>query len=53
MRTENLEPELERRLAVIEAQDGLGADFDLMAWIALIALGVVLPAIVLLLGGLA
>ena len=53
MGTETLEPELERRLALIEAQDSLSADFDLTAWIALIALGVVLPVILLLVGGLA
>lgn len=41
--------ELERRVRRLEAQD-CGADFDGMAWFWLIALGVIVPVVLLLMG---
>lgn len=50
MKTGQLEPELERRVALLENPDNQGKDYDGAAWLALILLGVALPIIALLIG---
>jgi hypothetical protein len=42
-------PELEKRLAAVEAH-GRGADFDTASWVWMMMLGVLLPALLLLVG---
>ncbi|WP_413870521.1 hypothetical protein [Albidovulum sp.] len=50
MAQEKLHPELERRLRLLEEPKNQGQDYDGLAWMALIGLGVVLPVIALLIG---
>lgn len=47
MATERLNPELERRLKVLENPAEQGEDFDGASWFWLIVLGIILPVIVL------
>jgi hypothetical protein len=46
--TEPLPAELEERIAALEAQREVGADFDAVSWFWLIVLGVLLPVVLLL-----
>lgn len=48
--TERLNPELERRLKALENPAEQGEDYDATSWLWLIALGLVLPVIVLIWG---
>ncbi|MEI2806320.1 hypothetical protein [Albidovulum sp.] len=50
MAQEKLHPELERRLQLLEEPQNQGQDYDGLAWLALIGLGIVLPVIALLIG---
>lgn len=50
MATGQLEPELERRVALLEKPANQGQDYDGAAWAALIILGVALPLLALLIG---
>jgi hypothetical protein len=43
-------PELEARIAALEHEAGQGLDFDAASWCWLLLLGVLLPAVLLLLG---
>jgi hypothetical protein len=43
-------PELEARVAELEQESGQGLDFDAVSWCWLLLLGVLLPAVLLLLG---
>jgi hypothetical protein len=43
-------PELEARVAALEHESGQGRDFDAVSWCWLLLLGVLLPAVLLLLG---
>jgi hypothetical protein len=45
-----LPPELERRIALLE-QGESGADFDAASWAWMILFGIVLPTILILIGG--
>jgi hypothetical protein len=45
-----LPAELEERLVALESSNGLERDFDRVSWIWLVALGVVLPLLLLLVG---
>jgi hypothetical protein len=38
------ELELERRLRIVETQEGQGESFDFQSWVWLVVLGVALPA---------
>ncbi|WP_162911354.1 hypothetical protein [Shinella zoogloeoides] len=53
MAEERLQPELERRLRLLEDPRNQGEDFDGVAWAALIGLGVLLPILALLIGRMA
>jgi hypothetical protein len=44
-----LAPDFEARLAAVEAH-GAGADFDRASWVWMLLLGVVLPAVLLVVG---
>lgn len=50
MAEERQQPELERRLQLLEDPRNQGQDFDRTAWAALIGLGVVLPILALIIG---
>jgi hypothetical protein len=50
MAQERLHPELERRIKLLEDPANQGADYDAVAWAALIGLGVILPIIAILIG---
>ena len=50
MAEDKLHPELERRLRLLEEPRNQGQDYDGLAWMALIGLGIVLPVIALLVG---
>jgi hypothetical protein len=50
MAREKLHPELERRLRLLEDPKNQGQDYDGLAWVVLIGLGVALPVIALLIG---
>ncbi len=50
MAREKLHPELERRLRLLEDPQNQGKDYDSLAWVVLIGLGIVLPVIALLIG---
>jgi hypothetical protein len=50
MASGQLEPELERRVALLEKPDNQGKDYDGAAWAALILFGIALPLIALLIG---
>jgi hypothetical protein len=45
-----LDPELDRRITALEQHMGEGADFDGASWFWLLALGVMLPVVVLIVG---
>jgi hypothetical protein len=45
-----LPPELERRIDVLEGDAAARRDFDGRSWLWLVALGVVLPVVLLILG---
>jgi hypothetical protein len=45
-----LPAELEERVVALESSSGLERDFDRASWIWLIALGVVVPVLLLLVG---
>jgi hypothetical protein len=45
-----LAPELERRIDVLEGDAAARRDFDGRSWLWLVALGVVLPVVLLILG---
>jgi len=47
---QKMHPELERRLKLLEKPQNQGHDFDGLAWVALIGLGVVLPIIAIVIG---
>jgi hypothetical protein len=47
--TTELAPDLEARLIAVEAH-GAGADFDRASWVWMLLLGVVLPAVLLVVG---
>ncbi len=47
---EPLDPELERRVAALEAGSETGSDFDSASWVWLIVFGIVGPAALLLWG---
>ena len=47
---EHLHPDLERRIRALENESEQGAGFTAQDWLWLIALGIILPAIVLFLG---
>lgn len=50
MATGRLDPELERRVALLEKPENQGKDYDAAAWLALILLGIALPLIALFIG---
>jgi len=50
MATSDLNPELERRLKALENPAQQGEDYDGASWFWLLALGIMLPAIVLIWG---
>lgn len=50
MAEEKLQPELERRLRLLEDPRNQGEDYDGTAWAALIAFGVLLPILALVIG---
>ena len=45
-----LPAELEERVAALESSSGMERDFDRVSWTWLIALGVVLPVLLLIVG---
>lgn len=47
---EPLDPELERRVAALEAGSDAGSDFDAASWVWLILLGIVGPVALLVWG---
>jgi len=47
---EALDPELERRVAALEAGPDAGSDFDFMSWVWLILFGILGPAALLVWG---
>lgn len=47
---EPLDPELERRIAALEAGSDAGSDFDARSWFWMLLLGVVAPAALLVWG---
>ena len=47
---EELDPELERRVAALESGAEAGTDFDAASWFWMVMLGVVGPAVLLLWG---
>jgi hypothetical protein len=49
--SDRLPAELEQRVAALESSSSLERDFDRVSWIWLIALGVVLPVLLLIVGG--
>jgi hypothetical protein len=53
MATESVPVELERRIRLLENPANQGEDFDATSWFWLIVLGVALPVVALILGGLA
>ncbi len=50
MPAQELDPELERRLALLERPENQGEDYDGGAWAALILLGILLPILAIWLG---
>ena len=50
MAEERLQPELERRLRLLEDRRNQGDDYDGAAWAALIGFGVLLPILALVIG---
>ena len=52
MATESIPAELERRIRLLENPASQGEDFDGTSWFWLIVLGVVLPVLGLIIGGL-
>jgi hypothetical protein len=50
MASQLLEPELERRVALLENVENQGAGFGQIDWFWLIALGIVFPALLLIWG---
>jgi hypothetical protein len=50
MATDSIPAELERRIRLLERPENQGEDFDGASWFWLIALGLVLPVVVLIIG---
>jgi hypothetical protein len=48
--SDELPPELERRVALLEDPAEQGADFDAFSWFWLVFLGVALPVVLILAG---
>lgn len=48
---EKLHPELERRLTLLEDPLNQGRDFDGLAYLVLIGLGVLVPVVAIFIGG--
>lgn len=48
--TPTLPPELERRIALLEKSENQGEDYDAVAWLVLIALGILVPIACLIIG---
>lgn len=45
-----LPPELEQRIVALEASSGLERDFDAHSWLWMLILGVILPAVLIVVG---
>jgi hypothetical protein len=50
MAVEQVPAELERRIRALETPQGQGEDFDGASWFWLLALGLVLPIVILIVG---